>query len=60
MFDWIKKIFKKEKQEPLKLENKVEQEPSKLDTTALGKLTKGDLKKLQAEGKIKTIYPPYY
>jgi hypothetical protein len=59
MFSWIKKIFKKEKQEPLKLENKVE-EPSKLDTTALGKLTKGDLKKLQAEGKIKTIYPPYY
>jgi hypothetical protein len=49
MFSWIKKIFKKEKQPPLKLEN-----------ISLSKLTKGDLKKLQSEGKIKTIYPPYY
>ena len=43
MWEWIKKLFTPYKKVPLVLE------PSK-------KLTKGDLKKLLAQGKIKSIY----
>ena len=43
MWKWIKKIFKK----------KPVQEEVKID---FSKLTKGDLKKLQRQGKIKNIY----
>jgi hypothetical protein len=48
MFKWIDLLFNKAKK-------KDEEEILKFQ-----KMTKGDLKKLQAEGKIKTIYPPYY
>jgi hypothetical protein len=41
MWKWIKKLFTPKRQEPLILDNK---------------LTKGDLKKLLAQGKIKSIY----
>jgi hypothetical protein len=44
MFKWIKKLFSPQKQEPL---------------VDYSKLTKGDLKKLKAQGKIKSIYKPY-
>ena len=47
MINWIKKLFKKQK-------------PLKLEDIAFGKMSKGDLKKLVEEGKIKSIYPPYY
>ena len=48
MFKWIKNLFKKK---PLVLNKEVEIDYSKL--------TKGDLKKLVAQGKIKSIYKPY-
>jgi len=48
MINWIKKLFKKK---PLDL---------KIENIAFGKMSKGDLKKLQQAGKIKSIYPPYY
>ena len=44
MWKWIKKLFTPKRQEPLILYNEV------------NKLTKGDLKKLLAQGKIKSIY----
>jgi len=44
MWKLIKKIFTPQRQEPLILDNEV------------NKLTKGDLKKLLAQGKIKSIY----
>jgi hypothetical protein len=45
MWNWIKKLFTLKRQEkPLLLENE------------LKKMTKGDLKKLLAQGKIKSIY----
>ena len=43
MWKWIKNLFKPKKQ----------YEEVKIDCS---KLTKGDLKKLQAQGKIKNIY----
>ena len=43
MWKWIKNLFKPKKQ----------YEKVKID---FSKLTKGDLKKLQAQGKIKNIY----
>jgi hypothetical protein len=43
MWKWIKKLFTPSKQEPLVLEQPIQ-------------LTKGDLKKLLAQGKIKSIY----
>ena len=48
MFKWIKNLFKKK---PLVLTKEVEIDYSKL--------TKGDLKKLKEQGKIKSIYKPY-
>jgi len=44
MFKWIKKLFSPQRQESL---------------VDYSKLTKGDLKKLKAQGKIKSIYKPY-
>ena len=49
MFKWIKNLFKKDK--------KISPDIKYLDLT---KLTKGDLKKLKASGKIKSIYKPYF
>ncbi len=48
MWKWFKKWFVKK---PLILNKEVEIDYSKL--------TKGDLKKLVAQGKIKSIYKPY-
>jgi len=48
MWNWIKKLFTPKRQEPLLLDKEV--------TIDHSKLTKGDLKKLQAQGKIKSIY----
>ena len=48
MWNWIKKLFTPQRQEPLLLD--------KEGTVDYSKLTKGDLKKLQAQGKIKSIY----
>ena len=48
MWNWIKKLFTPQRQEPLLLNKEV--------TIDYSKLTKGDLKKLQAQGKIKSIY----
>ena len=46
MWNWIKKIFRpKRQEEPFKLEKEID----------FSKLTKGDLKKLRAQGKIKDI-----
>ncbi len=53
MWNWIKKIINKKINavERKELNNKIEQNYSKM--------SKGDLKKLQAQGKIKSIYFPY-
>jgi hypothetical protein len=48
MFKWIKKLFTSQRQKPLLLDKEIPIDYSKL--------TKGDLKKLQAQGKIKSIY----
>jgi hypothetical protein len=48
MWKWIKKLFTPKRQEPLLLDKEV--------TIDYSKLTKGDLKKLLAQGKIKSIY----
>ena len=48
IWKWIKKIFKPKKQ--------ILSDPTK--PIDLMKLTKGDLKKLKAQGKIKDIYNP--
>ncbi len=45
MWKWIKKLFKKKN-------------PISDDT--LDKMSKGDRRKLKTEGKIKSIYKPYY
>jgi len=44
MFKWIKKLFTPKKQ---------------IEKIDYSKLTKGDRKKLVAQGKIKSIYKPY-
>ena len=44
MWNWIKKLFTPKRQ---------------LVEIDYSKLTKGDLKKLKAQGKIKSIYKPY-
>lgn len=44
MFKWIKKLFTPKKQ---------------IEKIDYSKLSKGDLKKLKAQGKIKSIYKPY-
>ena len=53
MWNWIKKIINKKinDNERKELTKKIEQKYSKL--------SKGDLKKLKAQGKIKSIYKPY-
>lgn len=51
MWNWIKKLFTPQRQEPLLLDKEVNIDYSKM--------TKGDLKKLRSEGKIKSIYKPY-
>jgi len=48
MWKWIKNLFK-----PKKQYEEVKYEEVKID---FSKLTKGDLKKLKAQGKIKDIY----
>ena len=48
MWNWIKKLFTPQRQKPLLLDKEIPIDYSKL--------TKGDLKKLQAQGKIKSIY----
>ena len=47
MFKWIKKLFTPQRQKPL-LDKEIPIDYSKL--------TKGDLKKLRSQGKIKSIY----
>ena len=53
MWNWIKKIINKKINdvEKKELNNKIEQNYSKM--------SKGDLKKLQSQGVIKSIYKPY-
>ena len=51
MWNWIKKLFTPQRQEPLLLDKEIPIDYSKL--------TKGDLKKLKAQGKINSIYKPY-
>ena len=55
MFKWIKKIFTPKKQDY----NSVDIKYSPKKKIDYSKLTKGDLKKLLAQGKIKSIYKPY-
>jgi hypothetical protein len=55
MFKWIKKIFTPKKQDYNSVDVKYSPE-KKIDYS---KLTKGDLKRLKAGGKIKSIYKPY-
>tara|TARA_R110000796_G_scaffold81664_3_gene179714 strand:+ start:174 stop:332 length:159 start_codon:yes stop_codon:yes gene_type:complete len=49
MWKWIKKLFTPSKQAPLVLEQPIQ-------PIQLTQLTKGDRKKLLAQGKIKSIY----
>jgi len=55
MFNWIKKIFTYQRQDYNSVDIKYSPE-KKIDYS---KLTKGDLKRLKAGGKIKSIYKPY-
>jgi|TARA_R100000482_G_scaffold115555_1_gene58561 uncharacterized protein YneF (UPF0154 family) len=45
MWKWIKKLFKKK---------------NPINDDTLDKMSKGDRKKLKSEGKINSIYKPYY
>jgi len=51
MFKWIKNLFTRKPKKDPHLELYEDMDYSKL--------TKGDLKKLKAQGKIKSIYKPY-
>lgn len=51
MWKWILNLFKPEKQQDPHLEQ--------YEEINYSKLSKGDLKKLRAQGKIKSIYFPY-
>ena len=55
MFKWIKNLFTSKKQDYNSVDIKYSPE-KKIDYS---KLTKGDLKRLKAGGKIKSIYKPY-
>ena len=46
MWKWIKKLFRT-------------WNLNKIETVDYSTMTKGDLKKLEAQGKIKSIYKPY-
>jgi len=51
IWDWIKSLFKPEPQKDPHLQLYEDPDYSKMNL--------GDLKKLKAQGKIKSIYPPY-
>jgi len=51
MWQWIKNLFTKEPKKDPHIEL--------YEDLDYYKMTKGDLKKLQAQGKIKSIYKPY-
>lgn len=51
MWKWLKNLFKRESNKDPHIEFYEDPDYSKM--------SKGDLKKLRAQGKIKSIYPPY-
>ena len=51
IWSWIKRLFKPNPQKDAHLEL--------YEDLDYSKMTKHDLKKLKAQGKIKDIYPPY-
>jgi|TARA_Y100000385_G_C12686770_1_gene464559 hypothetical protein len=51
MWKWLKNLFKREPNKDPHIEFYEDPDYSKM--------SKGDLKKLRAQGKIKSIYPPY-
>jgi len=57
IWNWIKNLFKPKKQ----IEPHIEMyENYPYSREELGKMTKGDLKKLLAQGKINSLAHPYY
>ena len=57
IWDWIKNLFKpKEQKDP----HEEMFETNEYTAEQLQKMSKGDLKKLRAQGKIKSIAYPFY
>lgn len=56
MWNWFKNLFKKEEV----IEPHIELYQEVISVQELQKLTKGDRKKLKAQGKIRSIEYPFY
>ena len=58
MWNWLKNLFTPKKQEVIEPHIELYQEV--ISVQELQQLTKGDRKKLKAQGKIKSIEYPFY